>query len=139
MVAKRTFAFPTLLIVGVSLLIGLAIYFLFGDVISAAIKERLNRIPFDAAGWQAGSRAQSGQPVRIRMVDDLLRRHTFTGLSRTEAVKLLGEPDKTEHFKGWDMVYWLGPERGWLSVDSEWLLLKLDSAQKVSDCRLARD
>jgi hypothetical protein len=40
-------------------------------------------------------------------------------------VALLGEPPKTEYFKEFDLVYYLGPERGFMGIDSEWLVLKL--------------
>jgi hypothetical protein len=33
----------------------------------------------------------------------------------------------------------LGPERGLLRMDSEWLVLRLDSARRVSAYRIVRD
>jgi hypothetical protein len=59
------------------------------------------------------------------MVDDLLEHHHLPGKSRTEVVDLLGEPDKTDKFRNYDMVYWLGRERSAFALDSDWLVLKL--------------
>lgn len=73
------------------------------------------------------------------MVDDLLSRHNFRGMTREQTVAILGEPDKTEYFRDWDMVYWLGPERGFMSIDSEWLVFRLDGQQKVTDYKIVRD
>jgi len=52
---------------------------------------------------------------------------------------MLGEPTATSHFREYDLVYVLGNERGWMSIDSEWLLLKLDIAGRVSAAEIARD
>lgn len=37
------------------------------------------------------------------------------------------------------MVYWLGPERGLLGMDSERLVLRLDERQQVSEHRVVTD
>lgn len=73
------------------------------------------------------------------MVDDLLRRHSFKGMTREQVIAIIGEPDKTEYFKNWDMVYWLGPERGFISIDSEWLVLRMDSRKRVLEVSVVRD
>lgn len=108
-------------------------WFFFGDT----IQERLRRRPFDAAAWQ-GEKTLTND-VRIRMVDDLLRRHSFRGMTREQVTAIVGEPDKTGYFKEWDLVYWLGPERGFMSIDSEWLVFRLDSQKKVTDLRIVSD
>ena len=72
------------------------------------------------------------------MADGLLRSRVLLGKSRIEVVGLLGEPPKTDYFSGWDMVYVLGPERGYFSIDSEWLVLRLRN-DRVVEARLARD
>jgi hypothetical protein len=73
------------------------------------------------------------------MVDDLLASHDFRGQTRTEVVRLLQEPWPTEYHKQYDLVYWLGPERGWLSIDSEWLVFRLDSFGRVAEARVVTD
>ena len=73
------------------------------------------------------------------MVDDLLQRHQFKGMDREQVVALIGEPDKTESFRDWDFVYLLGPERGWFSIDSEWLAFRFDNQKKVTEYRIVTD
>jgi hypothetical protein len=106
---------------------------IFGD----SILEWWNRERFDAVAWQSeGSRTDA---VRIRMVDDLLRRHRFGSMTREQVTAIAGEPDKTNYFSDWDMVYWLGPERGFMGIDSEWLVFRLDGEKKVSEYEIVRD
>ncbi len=126
----------TLLILGLVTtlcVIGAVGWFFFGDT----MQQHLSRRPFNAAAWQ-GEKALTND-VRIRMVDDLLRLHSFRGMTREQVTAIVGEPDKTESFKEWDLVYWLGPERGWMSIDSEWLVFRLDGQKKVTDYRIVRD
>lgn len=52
---------------------------------------------------------------------------------------MLGIPDVTNKFKDWKFVYWLGPERGLMSIDSEWLVIRMGPDEHVADCRIVRD
>ena len=59
-------------------------------------------------------------------------------MSRAQLEDLLGVPPATEYFREDQYVYWLGPERGLFSVDSEWLVVKCEqgfvlSARVVTD------
>ena len=108
-------------------------WFLFGH----SIRERLSRQRFDPVAWQ-GQKSLTND-VRIRMVDDLLRRHSFRDMTREQVTAIVGEPDKTEYFRGWDLVYWLGPERGWMRIDSEWLVFRFDGQKKITDYRIVKD
>jgi hypothetical protein len=126
----------TFFITGVAVticVIAVVAWFFFGDT----IQERLRRRPFDAAAWR-GEKTLTND-VRIRMVDDLLRRHNFRGMTRDQVTAIAGEPDTTGYFKEWDLVYWLGPERGFMSIDSEWLVFRLDRQKIVTDSRIVRD
>jgi outer membrane protein assembly factor BamE (lipoprotein component of BamABCDE complex) len=76
--------------------------------------------------------------VRLEMVDDLLRRYKLVGMSRTELETLLGKPPPTAYFNNYDYVYWLGPERGFISIDSEWLCVKF-KGDTVVEARICRD
>jgi hypothetical protein len=73
------------------------------------------------------------------MADWLVVTHSLVSLSRAEVVVKLGEPPPTDYFKDWSMVYILGSERGFMSIDSEWLVLRLDGAGRVSEVALVRD
>ena len=101
------------------------------------IQERIKRVRFDPIAWQTTPLSLTNA-VRIRMVDDLLRRYRFHGMIRQQVTSILGQPDQTEYFREWDMVYWLGPERGFMSIDSEWLVFRL-GGQSVTDYRIVRD
>jgi outer membrane protein assembly factor BamE (lipoprotein component of BamABCDE complex) len=93
--------------------------------------------PFDPIGWQDQERIQKG--VRLEMADRLIADHQLDGLTKTEVLKLLGEPPATSYFKDWDLVYWLGNERGFVSIDSEWLVIRFDANARVSEYRIVRD
>ena len=107
--------------------------FIFGD----SILEWWHRERFDAVAWRSGGSRTDA--VRIRMVDDLLRRHRFGGMTREQVTAIVGEPDRTNYFSDWDMVYGLGPERGFVGVDSEWLVFRLDGEKRVSEYEILRD
>lgn len=92
---------------------------------------------FDSVMWQ--NQAQVYQGVRLEMADRLIARGTLVGRTRAEVVALLGEPPPTGYFAEWDLVYWLGPERGLISIDSEWLVLRLGADGRVVENRLVRD
>ena len=103
-----------------------------------AWEEWRQRIPFERAAWIAAGTTDA-EPQRTRMVDDLLRRTDFTGMTREQVTGMLGEPTNTEYFSDWDMVYYLGPERGLFGIDSEWLVLMLDAQGTVSAYRVTTD
>ena len=46
---------------------------------------------------------------------------------------MLGEPPKTNYFSDWDVVYWLGPERGLAGIDSEWLIVRIGEDGRVAE------
>ena len=64
---------------------------------------------------------------------------TAHGLSRDSVERLLGPRDSTDYFREWDLVYWLGPERGFLRIDSEWLVLNPGLDGRVKDYRIVGD
>jgi hypothetical protein len=74
--------------------------------------------------------------VRGCMVDDLLDRNELRGMTREQVVGLIGPPDTVRDLTDYDMVYWLGPERGLIGTDSEYLVMKLDKAKHVTSVEL---
>lgn len=94
---------------------------------------------FNPTAWRENVATNPMWPPRLRRVDDLLARHSLMGRTRTEVEQLLGPADRTDCVREWDLVYWLGPERGLIRIDSEWLVLRLDPQQRVSEYRIARD
>ena len=94
---------------------------------------------FEPVAWRDNERGDAMWPARLAMVDDLLARHPMRGLSRDSVERLLGPRDSTEYFREWDLVYWLGPERGLVRIDSEWLVLNLGLDGRVRDYQIVRD
>lgn len=91
-------------------------------IIAPSFQNYSERVSFDSTTWKRGENLKN--PVRIHMIDDLLRSRALVGLNKTQINNLLGTPSVTSYFKEYDYVYWLGPERGPFSIDSEWLGIK---------------
>jgi hypothetical protein len=90
---------------------------------------------FDSALWKGGE----DEGVRLSMIDAMLLTHELRGLSRGEVDALLGPPTDTDYFSSWDLVYWLGPERGFLGIDSEWLVIRFGKDDRVFEWAVVRD
>lgn len=100
-----------------------------------------HRLAFDAKGWRDKS-ADAGDdwPTRLRMVDSLIDSRLLDGRTRQQVVDLLGPADDTWRWRDWDLVYELGRERkGLLRIDSEWLVIRLDSGRTVVSYRIVAD
>ena len=84
-------------------------------------------------------------PPRLCMVDDLVASGRLVGMAKDQVTELLGPPDRTTHFeppdgKGpFEFEYHLGPERGFIRIDSEALMIKFDRDGKVNGQYLYRD
>jgi len=137
---RRASLRTALLVVGGIGVLGVALAFggklLIGQMLSGS---KIALLGFDSAKWQAASKPDATHnSVRLRMADSFLAGQQPIGKSRDKIVALLGKPDDTPYFRNYDMVYYLGPERGWMSIDSEWLVFKL-SNNVVTEARLVTD
>lgn len=92
---------------------------------------------FDAAAWRAVSRSDDFS--RQEMVGSLLWSDTIEGMSRAEVLALLGPDCECGYFAEWDLVYWLGPERSLVGIDSEWLVIDFDAAGRYDRHALVTD
>lgn len=99
----------------------------------------INLLRFDSITWKNTPSEMSYETVRLRMVDDFLASHAPVGKTRDRIVALIGRPDDTEYFREYDLVYHLGPERGPFGIDSEWLVLRLDDDDIVTEARIVTD
>jgi hypothetical protein len=118
--------------------IALGLLALVGTFAWAAVTN--DDVAFSPALWSAPDSSRPTDPtLRQRMLGDLLSRYTLVGVTRDSVVALLGEPPKTNYFREWQLVYWLGPERSLISLDSEWLVLKIDATGVVTEVRTATD
>jgi len=97
------------------------------------------RTTFSVAKWRAGAGDDGHVTARGCMVDDYLRRHPPVGRSREELVGELGVPPQTGYFREYDLVYWLGPERGLMALDSEWLVIRFDPSGRAVEGKLVTD
>jgi hypothetical protein len=94
---------------------------------------------FTSEGWRQGGGENTATPVRLRMIEWLMRSGQLDGLTRPEVATLLGPANETRYFSDWDLVYWLGPERGMFRIDSEWLVIRFGPNGRVSEYRVVRD
>ncbi len=73
------------------------------------------------------------------MADGLVDSRILLGKRRSELESLLGPPTKTDKFRNFDLVYWLGADRGFMGIDSEWLVIRLDSNDKTIRASIVSD
>jgi hypothetical protein len=91
---------------------------------------------FVRSDWMDTTMSRGKLAVRGCMVDDLLEKHELRGMTRAGVVALIGEPERSEIFPEYDMVYLLGPERGLIGTDFEYLVMKLDQSNRVTSVEL---
>lgn len=135
---KRQLAWTLAAIVTVPIgLFALAVAWL---ALTPAHDDYVHRTRFEFSAWLAQSRDQTSLwPTQLRMVDDLVGTKRLDGLERGEVMSLLGPGDQTDKWKDWDLVYWLGPERGFIRIDPEWLVVRFDRTGRVAAYRVVRD
>ena len=77
---------------------------------------------------------------RTAIVGDLLDKHELIGMTEAEIIDLLGTHNNDYgYFNEADRyVYYMGPERGFISIDSEWLILDFKDGV-VADCYITTD
>lgn len=108
-------------------------------VLLPTLDDHWHRRGFDSAAWKANQAADPLWPDRLCMVDDLLARVTFVGLSQERVVELLGPGDRGPLSNGWNAVYWLGPQRGAFRMDEEVLALRFGPEGLVVEYRILLD
>ncbi|CAN1210274.1 hypothetical protein TUMEXPCC7403_08775 [Tumidithrix helvetica PCC 7403] len=95
---------------------------------------------FDSTVWKDLERINKEPYPRLAMADELVRTRRLDGLTRQQVLTLLGDPTSTNYFKGqYDIIYWLGRERSYISIDSEWLVIKFDTKGIVQKYAIVRD
>ena len=108
-------------------------------LVKPAFEHAFYRRPFDPVRWKRAEGARTNWPLRLRMVDDIIGNRLLDGLTRDSVERLLGPRDRTDYFADWDLVYWLGPERGMIRIDSEWLVVRFGTDGRVREYRIVRD
>jgi hypothetical protein len=95
-------------------------------------------LPFDRPTWDDKT-WNDPRHKHARIADRLISSGALIGKSREELITLLGQPPPPEYFRDWDLVYNLGAERGYMSIDSEWLVIRLDSTGRATEATIVRD
>lgn len=96
--------------------------------------------PFVSSWWKSSDPNRSGLlHIRHRMADWLVFTHQLLGASSSEVVALLGQPPPADKFRGNGLVYLLGPERGLISIDNEWLILTIGKAATIENAQVKSD
>ena len=75
---------------------------------------------FNSEDWKLN------ESQRIELIDDLIEKKQLDSLLEKEVIDLLGEPLTICGYffsSGRDMIYYLGPNRSLIGIDSEWLLI----------------
>lgn len=113
--------------------------YLFATFTWEAMIESNKETVFSSEVWKDDAKVNAEPFPRINMVDSLLQQYEFVGWQESDVLELLGEPTDTEFFASYDLVYWLGPERGFISIDSEWLVMRLDDGNTVQEVLVLTD
>lgn len=75
---------------------------------------------------------------RVKMIDKVINLKLLNNLRTKEVIKLLGKPDGGNYTIKGTYTYYLGPERGFMSIDSEWLSIWFKDG-KVNRIRVWKD
>jgi hypothetical protein len=96
-------------------------------------------LPFVASWWNVDAEHGTALQTRYRIADRMTSSGRLEGMTRAEVIALLGEPTDTEKFKERGLIYVLGPERGFIRIDYEWLAIDFDSSGRVSNVAVVSD
>ena len=104
----------------------------------------VHRQKFDAESWRNQEQIEHDHmwPPRLCMVDNLMSSGRLEGLTSGQVVELLGTPHEKSFpagAKSCDIHYYLGPERGFMRIDSEWLFITFGDDGRVNRYWLYRD
>ncbi|MCB9492421.1 MAG: hypothetical protein H6674_10195 [Dehalococcoidia bacterium] len=108
-----------------------------GWLLGPSLAEYAQRTEFDGAAWRSSSgiRGSGGRPIRQRMVDDLMDSGLLRDKTAEEVLALLGPDDRGHTSQDSPppqrLTYLLGPERGFISIDSEWLEVRFNQEGRV--------
>ena len=98
------------------------------------------RVPFDSQAWKLGHTVIGISDIeRFGMAEDLIDSGVLMGKPRAAVIDLLGTPPETPYFREYDLVYYLGSERSYISIDSEWLLIKFNEYDQATEVVIRSD
>ena len=94
---------------------------------------------FDRALWVDEDKFYDAPYPRAQMLGDVRSQVLKKGMSRQDVIAALGEPSDSGKFADRGLAYWVSPEKGTISIDSQWLVVALDAQGKVTDTDIATD
>ena len=101
---------------------------------------------FNAEHWKNNQSTKSEflWPPRLCMVNDLISSRKLDNLTKQEVISLLGKPDEFDVITPCKqpescIIYYLGPERGFIRIDSEWLLIRFNKKDQIENYEIVRD
>lgn len=116
-------------------LIGVAAVAALARIIPSGLPAGSLLATFDSVAWRQPASAEfvdGDVTVRQKMLGDLVK-NLLPGRTRAELEAILGPSLDTPYFKesGSDLIYVLGPQRdSFFPIDSEWLLIWVDSSER---------
>lgn len=115
-------------------------YIIFGFVAGLFLVMILAGVLYQSRHTFTTEKWERNPEERIRIVDDLLSEYELVGMTEEEIVSLLGSDNNDYGYFNEPnrYVYYLGPERGLISIDSEWLILDFTDGT-VTDCYITTD
>ncbi len=119
---------------GLSILMVFSIFFLtrgtFELVFPLPLPYGSDTMTFNKELWTENTEEAKDLSPRQKMLQDVVNK--LDGKSKQEVIALLGKPNDIGYFSENDQefVYYLGGERNFISIDSEWLLVEFDKNGK---------
>jgi len=95
-------------------------------------------LPFVPSLWNVSTNGTTFQ-TRYRIADHLASSGRLIGMTQSEVIDLLGPPTDTDKFRDHSLVYVLGPERGFVGIDYEWLLVDTGPDGRVQAAAVTSD
>lgn len=110
---------------GISTLIIFSIFFIFSakllNYFPIPLPYGSDRISFDKELWINSKDDRRSLNPRQEMLQDIIRK--LHGKNKQQVISMLGEPDSKNNS---ELVYYLGGERSFISIDPEWLIIFFD-------------
>jgi hypothetical protein len=119
-------------------LIGIGVIFVLGGAVGLWRWWTHRDLDFDRGRWIMSIDEFETPTTRQRMCDDIIENHLKIGMTEAEILDLLGEPSEGYSYHNM-LSFYLGPERGWFGIDSEWIRVELDEDGRLVEARWGTD
>lgn len=115
-------------------------YIVFGIFVGLILTIIIAGIVYQYQHSFSTSKWEKNPDERTKIVGDLLEDYELVGMRESEIIELLSADNNDYGYFNEDnrFVYYLGPERGLISIDSEWLILDFVDGVVV-DCYITTD